>query len=128
MPPPTFDDEPVPLTLDNIANGALPELFKQELDRVIANILDPNTDPECKRTIRIDITLEPNAERQAARSFVEVSSKIAPFNGAAGVVFTGRRRGEPIAVVSRMQQTLLDLEAADAPKALPTAAPSPTGT
>lgn len=122
------DDELPRLTLDTLANGAVPELFKQELDRVLANILDPNTPADAKRSIRIDITIEPNDDRTAARHFVEVSSKIAGFKGAAGVMFVGRRRGEPVAVVSNLQQTQLKWDAESAPRPLPSAAPSPTGT
>lgn len=122
------DDELPRLTLDTLANGAVPELFKQELDRVLANILDPNTPADAKRSIRIDITIEPNDDRTAARHFVEVSSKVAAFKGAAGVMFVGRRRGEPVAVVSNLQQTQLKWDAESAPRPLPSAAPSPTGT
>lgn len=122
------EEEMPRLTLDTIANGAVPELFKQELDRVLANILDPNTPAEAKRSLRIDITIEPNDDRTAARHFVEVSSKLAPFKGAAGVMFVGRRRGEPVAVVSNLQQTQLKWDAEGAPRALPSAAAaSPTG-
>lgn len=128
MPPTHHDDEPLLVNLTNLARGALPEMFKQELDRVVANILDPNTPAEAKRSIRIDVTVEPNEERTAARYFVEVSSKIAPFKGTADVMFVGRRRGEPVAVVNNMEQQQLRWDAESAPKPLSSAAPSPTGT
>lgn len=113
--------EPDLITLNNLAGGALPELFAQELQRVLTNILDPNTEAEAKRSIRIDITFEPNPERTSCSHYVEVSSKVAPFNGAAGFMFVGRRRGEAVAVVNRMEQTQLRWDAESAPKPLPSA-------
>lgn len=113
------------LTLDTVAGGALPELFAAELKRVLENILDPSTSPEAKRSIRIDITIEPNEARNACAVSVAASSKIAGFKAAGGVMFVGRRRGVAVALVNNMEQTQLDWDAADAPKALPVAPSSP---
>lgn len=121
MAPHETEIEPELITLDNIAGGALHELFEQEFQRVLANILDPNTPAEAKRSIRIDLTLEPNEHRTACHHHIEVSSKLAPFNGAAGLMFVGRRRGAPVAVVNNMEQTQLRWDAESAPKSLPTA-------
>ncbi len=115
------DDELPRLTLDNLAAGAVRELFEQELDRVLANILDPNTPATAKRSIRLDITIEPNEARNACSTGVEASSKLAPFKGAGGVIFVGRRKGQPIALVNDMEQTQLDWDRDAAPKPLPAA-------
>lgn len=113
------------LTLDTIAGGALPELFAAELKRVLENILDPSTAADAKRSIRIDIQIEPNEARNACAVSVGASSKIAGFKAAGGVMFVGRRRGEAVALVNNMEQTQLDWDRADQPKALPTAPASP---
>ena len=44
------------LDLQTVADGALPELFERELNAVLMNIDDVNTDPKKKRRITIEIT------------------------------------------------------------------------
>ena len=39
------------VSLTNLGNGAAVELFDHELQKVLANIDDPNTDPKEKRKI-----------------------------------------------------------------------------
>ena len=65
--------------LDELMDGAVTERFNVEMDRVMRNIYDPNTDPEAKRQITITITIEPNESRDVGRYKVEVKSKIAPM-------------------------------------------------
>ena len=54
------------VTLDTLGGGALSELFTAELNRVLANIADPNTDEKAKRSISINVTLKPNRDRDIA--------------------------------------------------------------
>lgn len=65
--------------LDELMDGAVTERFNVEMDRVMRNIYDPNTDPEAKRQITIIITIEPNESRDVGRYKVEVKSKTAPI-------------------------------------------------
>ena len=65
--------------LDELMDGAVTERFNVEMDRVMRNIYDPNTDPEAKRQITITITIEPNESRDVGRYKVEVKSKTAPM-------------------------------------------------
>jgi hypothetical protein len=60
--------------LDELMDGAVTERFNVEMDRVMRNIYDPNTDPEAKRQITITITIEPNESRDVGRYKVEVKS------------------------------------------------------
>lgn len=45
--------------LSEIDNGGLQQRFENELARVIENIIDPNTDPDKKRKIQINIEVVP---------------------------------------------------------------------
>lgn len=65
--------------LDEFMDGQLTERFNVELERVLNNCYDPNTDPQAKRAINIQIAITPNEDRTAAQFKVTVTSKIAPF-------------------------------------------------
>ena len=64
--------------LDELMDGALTERFNWEMERVLKNVFDPNTDPKTKRQIQIIIEIAPNERRDAAAFKVDVKSKIAP--------------------------------------------------
>ncbi len=64
--------------LDELMDGALTERFNRELDRVLQNVFDPNTDPKAKRQIQIIIEITPNETRDVAKFKVDLKTKIAP--------------------------------------------------
>ena len=41
------------LSLETIASGTVPEKFQRALEKVLENILDPNTDAKAKRQITV---------------------------------------------------------------------------
>lgn len=63
--------------LDELMDGALTERFNMEMERVLQNVFDPNTDPRAKRGITIAISIAPNERRDAAEFKVDVKSKLA---------------------------------------------------
>ncbi len=63
--------------LDELMDGALTERFNYEMDRVLQNVFDVNTDPKIKRQIQIVIDIKPNERRDAAEFRVDVKSKLA---------------------------------------------------
>ena len=73
--------------LDELMDGALTERFNLEMERVLANVFDPNTDAKAKRQIQIVIDIKPNERRDAAEFKVDVKSKIAPPVAIAQTVF-----------------------------------------
>lgn len=80
------------LTLETVAHGAAPELFAQEVQKVLANIADPNTSAEAKRSVTITVTFAPKSERDGATVAIDCKSKLAPKAGEKGTVFIGRKR------------------------------------
>lgn len=64
--------------LDELMDGALTERFNYEMERVLNNVFDPNTNPKAKRQIQIVIDITPNERRDAAEFKVDVKSKTAP--------------------------------------------------
>ncbi|AFG37649.1 hypothetical protein [Spirochaeta africana] len=67
------------VTLQTINNGAILDLFSEELDALLENIADDNTDAEKARSITIKVTVKPTKDRAMAETKVEVNSKLAPL-------------------------------------------------
>lgn len=64
--------------LSNFANGAVAERFNIELQKVLENIADPNTDPKKARKLQLNITLKGNENRDVASVGVQAKSTLAP--------------------------------------------------
>lgn len=78
------------ITLMNIGNGVAVEKFQVELQRVIANIIDPNTHPTAKRSINITVNIKPGEDRNFGSVTIETSSKLAADISYATRAFFGR--------------------------------------
>ena len=92
------------LSLSTLGQGAAMELFEQELERVLENILDPNTEAKAKRTITLTVSITPAENRHEAAIGVEAACKLAPFKGASGIIFVGRQRGKAVALAHNPNQ------------------------
>jgi hypothetical protein len=57
----------IQIKLASIARGSLEEQFNYELKRVLENIYDPNTEPEKKRKITIEMVFTPDDEREIVK-------------------------------------------------------------
>lgn len=104
------------LTLDNLGNGGAKELFEEELQTVLDNILDPNTEAKAKRKLTLEVTFCPSSDRDSAETEVVCKTKLAPMNGANATIFVGRRYGVPVAVTHDPEQLQLDWDRVDAPR------------
>lgn len=65
-----------------MARGAFEERVDYEMDKVIQNILDPNTKATAKRKIILTIELTPDDERRQIQVSVTAKSTLAPICGA----------------------------------------------
>ncbi|MGM0228664.1 hypothetical protein IGJ28_000725 [Enterococcus sp. AZ091] len=84
--------------LSELNEGALQERFNFELAQVAKNILDPNTDPEKKRKITIDITVLSDEYREGLVFDCQVKSKLAPRQNVTSKVIIGKNaKGEVVA-------------------------------
>lgn len=95
------------ITLGNICGGAVEELFQRELEEVLKNIGDVNTDPEAKRKITMEFTLKPFEDRSGAQIWFAVKSKVMPAVAAAGTMFLQRRGTSMVAIPHDPQQAKL---------------------
>lgn len=67
----------VPVTLVSIGGGAAVELFDIELERVLANIKDVNTDPKTRRRITLVVDIGSTAISRAREAKMWGSAAIA---------------------------------------------------
>ena len=81
------------MKLSEFCNGYVDEVFQTELNEVLMNIMDPNTDPEKKREITIKISLTPNKERNRATTTISISSKTCPVAATETILFFGVQNG-----------------------------------
>jgi len=85
------------VTLENLADGAAAELFQSELDKVLRNIQDPNTDATAVRKVTLEVTFSPDEEREMGDVRVKATSRLAGLKGAETRVFFGRHAGQLVA-------------------------------
>lgn len=60
-------------------HGAILDIADNELEKVMANINDINTDPKKRRTIDIKLVFQPNQDRSKIAMTAQVKSKIEPL-------------------------------------------------
>lgn len=64
--------------LNSFADGAVAERFNLELQRVLENFADLNTDPKAKRKINLVVTMVGDEARDVILANVEAKTSLAP--------------------------------------------------
>ncbi|WP_423348504.1 replication terminator protein [Lactiplantibacillus plantarum] len=82
--------ESINFNLSAISNGAVQEKWNKEVERVAANIIDPNTDPKKKRKLTLTMMLTPNDDRSVISVDTEVKSTLAPQSSVGTTMMAGR--------------------------------------
>lgn len=80
----------IDLQLSELANGAIQEKLNGELEKVFANIHDPNTSATAKRGVTIKLEFKPDENRQVVTVSSDFSVKVAPVEGVSTTVLTGK--------------------------------------
>jgi len=76
-----------PVTLENLGGGVLAEKFDVSWQRVMDNLMDPNTKQSVNREINIKIKIKPSEEREICNLEIECTEKLAPDYGYGTMVF-----------------------------------------
>ncbi|WAH38584.1 replication terminator protein [Alicyclobacillus dauci] len=71
------------MDLAKMAGGAVQERFDTEFQRVLDNIMDPNTSTKAKRKLQLTLTFATDENREIALVTVDAKSTIAPAVGIA---------------------------------------------
>jgi hypothetical protein len=69
---------PVSIDLTNFADGSVAEKFNLELQKVLENIADPNTDPKKVRKLTLTVKVAGNDKREVLDVQVEAKSALVP--------------------------------------------------
>lgn len=103
------------LNLKDIANGAVQELFENELDKILENIKDPNTSLKKARKLTINFTFKPlQDDRDIVSVDINTKSTLAQVEGVATQILIDKAENRLNAVefnknTMKGQQVLEDL-------------------
>lgn len=101
------------VSLDNLKAGAANLLFELELDKVLANIMDPNTDPGKVREVHLVIRIKPDKARSTGSVEIVPSSKLAPATALSTRMFFGSKAGKFMAWEHDPEQMALPMTRED---------------
>jgi hypothetical protein len=107
------------VTLENLLEGGLSEMFDHELKRVNDNIRDPNTPATAERSVTLTIKLKPDERREQCATKVTCAAKLANAEPVETTIFIGTLDGEPVAYEHNPRQMRMkfDREPAETTKA-----------
>lgn len=66
------------VNMDTFAGGAVQERLNIEIQKVLENVMDLNTDPTKARSVQLNIKIKPSENRQTASLEVTAKTTIAP--------------------------------------------------
>lgn len=84
------EHEPIPINIGNICGGAIVEAFAIELDKVLKNIMDPNTEARAKRVISFDVLFAPKDDRVTVNTEFSCKTKLAGLIPSNQKIFVGK--------------------------------------
>ncbi|GGA80899.1 hypothetical protein GCM10011507_35150 [Edaphobacter acidisoli] len=106
--PVVHDGLPELLSIDNMANGAVYEMFNEALNRLAANVADPNTEPTQKRKIVLTIEAAPYKDRSGAEYKATVDTKLAGLKPAEATMYFANRNGQHLAFGRNTKQQQIE--------------------
>lgn len=102
------------VSLENLAQGAAIERFNDELQRVMNNVVDPNT-ADGIREICLKVQIKPNPERTMGSVKVICSSKTMPARACETIFYCGSERGKGVAFEHDPRQMQMELDKSKTP-------------
>lgn len=107
-------DEMFEVNIGNLNNGKVVEAIHHAIEKVIANIRDPNTNPEQKRTLTLKLVWKPSRERDYAKVLAKVETNLAGLEPTEGSVHISGINGQVHAYIRDIAQDELFNEKQDA--------------
>ncbi len=84
--------------IQTLGRGAAMELFNDGLNKVLENILDPNTEAKQTRKVTLTVEFKPTEDRDVARAIMSVKCNLASAKGVGTFIFIGREQGRAVAM------------------------------
>ena len=107
------------ISLISLKEGAAVELFDAELQKVLDNIMDPNTKPDSVREVILKVKFKPEKDRSMGIISIEPFSRLAPQAPVATRVFLGGKNGKGVAFEHNPKQPSLPFGQQDEKSARP---------
>lgn len=98
------------ITLENLKAGGAIQLFQEELNKVLVNIMDPNTEPGKVREVHLVVKIKPDQDRTSAKMEIIPNSKLAPAVALVTRMFIGKQGGEYMAWEHDPEQMRLPMD------------------
>ena len=92
------------LSIDNIADGAVKDLFEYEWDRILRDVADTTKQAKAKRTLTITLAVKPAEDRGSGDVEIEVVSKLAKPKASKGTVYLSNEEGRIVSYVNDPKQ------------------------
>lgn len=83
-------EEPITINIGNVCDGAAVDAFELELDKVLRNIVDPNTSATQTRHITLNVAITPKEDRTQLNTTFSCSSKLSGQIPATSRMFIGK--------------------------------------
>jgi hypothetical protein len=96
------------ISLDTIGQGAAIEMFQTELDKVLTNIIDPNTKATTVRRITLTVDIKPDEDRSFGLVAIATTAKLAPVKAVGTAIYIGQRAGHAVATERDTKQLTFD--------------------
>ena len=78
-----------PMSYNTLGGGAAAEMFDRELEKILANIQDPNRPYKPNREIILKLTLSPDENREKVNASISVTSKAPGFKAFESLAYLG---------------------------------------
>lgn len=101
------------LSLATIKRGAAIEMVDDAIQRLLENVVDPNTDAESKRKVTLAITLTPDKNREMLHIDLSVKMAMAPQATVSSIAYVSHTRDGVVAVENDPRQPGLFEEPAE---------------
>lgn len=92
-----------------ISNGAILERADYELERIMANLNDPNTNPAKKRKLTIELTFNANDDRSMINISALVKSKLEATNPIKSTLFNIQETNSETGEVNTLLREAMDV-------------------
>lgn len=100
--------EYTPVSLETLGHGAAKELFEAELERVMANVIDPNVKAYAMRGVTLDLKIKPRQiDGMIVIDYViTAKSKLASSEGFESRMYVAKKSGKAQAFEQKPQEPL----------------------
>lgn len=83
-------DKNIRFDINQLAGGGAREQIEREVKKIMANILDMNTDDKKKQTLTVKVEFSPDENRKTINTHVSIKSTLAPQSAIGTIKLVGR--------------------------------------